>query len=181
MVALYRGFGADVSPFTPRLDRLMGARMQARGLPGHRGAPGAIYASTCPQQALSHARGGARTHLRRIRPLSGSTLLWCPGVADATLSFATFLRALLRDDVAFINGCPVGPLVADLHGCVQTLETVLEIGGPDSHAAAPALVDAFLDLHPVRYIHIRTDPAPCDLEGHDGEVVLCGSVAFDPA
>jgi hypothetical protein len=179
---IYMGVGSDWYPDAPLVDRLIGARLKARGHLGTRDGRSCRYGSTIKSQALEYARGADEAWLRVLEPRPGCVVSWVPGMKDMLLELQEHISRARWNGPTSHGGVVFGGLVRDIGGDIGIAETYLELGRQKRKIGA--IIDSFLDIHPVLE-HRLTDT--CDvmeyLDGHEGELWLTGPClvrTYDP-
>lgn len=170
---IFKGTGGSFAPDTPRVDALMGKRLQARGFAGTRDKSICLYGSTSKEHALEYARNGDEAHLKALYPQPGSIVSWVDGSRDLLLHFASHLSDMYWGGIYHYKGINFGSLVRDMAGTVDIAETYLSMGR--QKRAIGAMIDLFLDDIEVRELLVDDLEALTDiLSGHDGEVWITG-------
>lgn len=170
---IFRGHGGNFAPYAPRLDALMGKRMQARGLAGTRDASKSVFGSICKDQALAYAQNEDEEHLLTLEPLPGSVLSYARNVIDLQLSFGEHLRDMHSAGIYSYKGYSFQGLAHDLQGDMDLAEVYLSLGR--QKRAISAMIDRYLDTLDVREHQVADANDFSDfLEDHNGEVWITG-------
>lgn len=179
---IYMGTGGSYSPNTPRIDALMGQRLQARGFEGTRDETICLYGSLSKDHALEYARDEHESYLKILEPQAGAVVSWSPGSRDLLLKFENQLREMHWRGRFSYKGIRFESLVRDIAGDVDIAETYLSFGRQKK--AIAAMLDMFLD-DVVVVEHKVTDAAGLSLAlgDHQGELWITGPClvsAYEP-
>jgi hypothetical protein len=179
---IYMGTGGDFAPHTPRIDALMGKRLQARGFLGTRDEAVCLYGSRSMDQALEYARDEKEEHLRILTPRAGSVVSWASGVKDLLLMFELHLRDIHWNRRFSYKGIKFETLARDISGDISVAETYLSYGRQKK--AIGAMIDMFLDEVDIIEHKVCDEAGLMDAIGeHRGELWITGPclvTAYEP-
>jgi hypothetical protein len=179
---IYMGTGGDFAPHTPRIDALMGQRLQARGFLGTRDESVCLYGTSSMTQALEYARDEKEEHLRILSPQVGSVVSWASGVKDLLLMFELHLWEIHWGGRFSYNGIRFETLARDIAGDISIAETYLSYGRQKK--AIGAMIDMFLDEVEIIEHKVINEADLADAIGdHQGEFWITGPClvsAYEP-
>lgn len=180
---IYMGVGGSYWPDSPRIDKLIGDRLRARGFKGTRDETVCLYGTRSFEHALEYARNEDIAHLRVLAPQSGAVVSWSPGSRDLLLRFARHLRDVHIYGRFSYKGIGFESLARDIAGDVDIAETYLSYGRQRRKIAA--MVDMFLDEVELRE-HTVTDEDDlfAALGEHEGELWItgpCEVLSYEPS